>query len=46
MEDTMEVLHQRCAGLDVHKKIVVASVRLAAENKLVTKSVATPSRAD
>ena len=25
----MEVLHQRCAGLDVHKKNVVASVRLA-----------------
>jgi transposase len=33
----MEVLHQRCAGLDVHKKTVVASVRLAAENKLVTE---------
>lgn len=25
----MEVLHQRCAGLDVHKDIVVACVRLA-----------------
>jgi transposase len=33
----MEVMHQRCAGLDVHKKTVVASVRLAAENKLVTE---------
>jgi len=33
----MEVLHQCCAGLDVHKKTVVASVRLAAENKLVTE---------
>src|SRR3981189_2581398 len=33
----MEVLHQCCAGLDVHKKAVVASVRLAAENKLVTE---------
>jgi transposase len=25
----MEVLHPRCAGLDVHKDTVVASVRLA-----------------
>jgi len=25
----MEVLHERCAGLDVHKKTVVACVRLA-----------------
>jgi transposase len=33
----MEVLHQRCAGLDVHKKTVVAAVRLASENKLVTE---------
>jgi transposase len=33
----MEVLHQRCAGLDVHKKSVVAAVRLAAENKLITE---------
>jgi transposase len=33
----MDLLHQRCAGLDVHKKTVVASVRLAAENKLVTE---------
>ena len=33
----MEVLHQRCAGLDVHKKTVVAAVRLATENKLVTE---------
>jgi transposase len=31
----MEMLHQRCAGLDVHKKTVVAAVRLAMENKLV-----------
>jgi transposase len=37
VEEAMEVLHQRCAGLDVHKKTVVASVRLAAENKLVTE---------
>jgi transposase len=33
----MEELHQRCAGLDVHKKTVVAAVRLATENKLVTE---------
>lgn len=33
----MEVLYQRCAGLDVHKKTVVAAVRLASENKLVTE---------
>jgi transposase len=33
----MEVLHQRCAGLDVHKKTVVAAVRLATENKVVTE---------
>jgi transposase len=36
-EDAMEVLHQRCAGLDIHKKTVVASVRLAAEKKLITE---------
>ena len=33
----MEVLHLRCAGLDVHKKTVVASVRLAEENKVTTE---------
>ncbi|MEN3375544.1 MAG: transposase [Hyphomicrobiales bacterium] len=33
----MEVLHQRCAGLDVHKKTVVASVRLAEENRVTTE---------
>jgi transposase len=37
MEVAMELLHQRCAGLDVHKKTVVAAVRLATENKLVTE---------
>ena len=26
----MEVLHPRCAGLDVHKDSVVAAVRIAA----------------
>jgi transposase len=31
----MEVLHQRCAGLDVHKKTVVAAVRLVVEGKVV-----------
>ncbi len=33
----MEALHQRCAGLDVHKKTVVASVRLAEGSKVVTE---------
>ena len=33
----MEVLHQRCAGLDVHKKTVVACVRFASEGKVVTE---------
>src|SRR2546428_2563267 len=28
MEGTMELLHERCAGLDVHKDTVVACVRL------------------
>ena len=37
MEDTMEVIHQHCAGLDVHKKTVVACVRLASEGKVVTE---------
>jgi transposase len=37
MEVAMDLLHQRCAGLDVHKKTVVAAVRLATENKLVTE---------
>jgi transposase len=37
VEDAMEVLYPRCAGLDVHKKTVVASVRIATENKLVTE---------
>lgn len=34
----MEVLHRRCAGLDVHKKTVVASVRLAEQNKVRTEA--------
>ena len=33
----MEVLHQRCAGLDVHKKSVVAAVRLVEGNKVITE---------
>jgi transposase len=42
----MEVLHQRCAGLDVHKETVVACVRLASEGKVVTevKTFATTTR--
>ncbi len=30
----MQTLHRRCAGLDVHKKEVVACLRLAARNKV------------
>ena len=33
----MEVLYQHCAGLDVHKKTVVAAVRLVEGNKVVTE---------
>ena len=33
----MELLHLRCAGLDVHKQTVVAGVRLASEGKVVTE---------
>jgi transposase len=46
MEASMEVMHSRCAGLDVHKETVVACVRLASENKLVTevRSFATTTR--
>lgn len=36
----MEVLHERCAGLDVHKKTVVACVRLARDGR-VEKEVRT-----
>jgi transposase len=37
MEGRVEVLHQRCAGLDVHKKTVVAAVRLVEGNKVITE---------
>src|SRR6516165_6787769 len=30
----MEVMHERCAGLDVHKKVIVACVRLAIGRKV------------
>jgi transposase len=33
----MELLYQRCAGLDVHKETVVAAVRLAVDGKVVTE---------
>ena len=33
----MELLHPRCAGLDVHKLTVVACVRLASEGKVTTE---------
>jgi transposase len=37
VEAEVEVLHQRCAGLDVHKKSVVAAVRLAEGSKVITE---------
>jgi|SRR5262245_18010511 len=33
----MEVLYPRCAGLDVHKKTVVAAIRIATESVVVTE---------
>jgi transposase len=33
----MQMLYPRCAGLDVHKNAVVACVRLAVENKVITE---------
>ena len=33
--ETMELIHQRCAGLDVHKKNVVVCVRIASEQGVV-----------
>src|SRR5258705_2481362 len=33
----MELLYQRCAGLDVHKETVVAAVRLAVDGKVITE---------
>src|SRR5216683_417674 len=40
MEASMEVLYQRCAGLDVHKDTVVCSVRIT-ENGKVARQVRT-----
>jgi len=39
-EGVMEVIHSRCAGLDVHKETVVACVRLASDGK-VTRDIRT-----
>jgi len=39
-EGLMEVIHPRCAGLDVHKETVMACVRLALGGK-VTREVRT-----
>ncbi len=33
----MDVCHQRCAGLDVHKDTVVAAVRLAGDGAAKTE---------
>jgi hypothetical protein len=42
----MEVIHPRCAGLDVHKDTVVAAIRLATnaepQTEVRTFSTATP----
>jgi transposase len=42
----MEVIHARCGALDVHKKMVVAGVRLAEESKVTTdmKTFATTTK--
>ena len=37
----MQVVHERCCGLDVHKKTVVACVLLTAPTGQVTKAVRT-----
>ena len=37
----MELLHKRCAGLDVHQKSVVACVRVAGEQGKVIEEVRT-----
>jgi len=37
MEERMEVLNPRCAGLDVHKETVVACVRLVVDGKVITE---------
>jgi hypothetical protein len=39
-EEEMELLHRRCCGLDVHKEIVVACLRLVSKGK-VTNEVRT-----
>jgi len=33
----MELLHQRCCGLDVHKETVVACLRLLSDGKVATE---------
>lgn len=33
----MEILHTHCAGLDVHKKVVVATILVSNENQQLTK---------
>ena len=42
----MEVIYPRCGALDVHKKTVVAGVRLAEESKVTTdiKTFATTTK--
>ena len=33
----MEVIHSRCAGLDVHKKLIVACLRLSEGGRIIRK---------
>ncbi len=37
MEEAVDVLYSRCAGLDVHKDTVVAAVRIAANPPATTE---------
>ena len=37
----MQIVHERCAGLDVHKRTVVACVLVTAPDGSVTRSVRT-----
>ncbi|SRR5581483_7572809 len=40
-EEAMEVLYERCCGLDVHKKTVVACVMITSPNGRVNKTIRT-----
>ena len=36
-EEDIELLHRRCCGLDVHKEMVVACLRLVSDGKVTTE---------